>query len=199
MELGSLDQFLDKNMATLDENDLQMMCLHVARGMTYLHSQGILHNDLAARNVLVSQNSEKNDGSYLLKVSDFGLSFISEQKYFYGTEFTKIPVRWSALEVISRKKYSKFSDVWSFGVTCWEIYKFGEIPYCEVGGNPEVIRYVGDGGRLKRPHNLPENLWDAITTCWRATPHDRPTFERLQELLAPESEPMEPPKFVGDP
>jgi serine/threonine protein kinase len=59
--------------------------------MTYLHSKDILHNDLAARNVLLTKNDIDNDGKYLLKISDFGLATFSSQKYIYGSQASKIP------------------------------------------------------------------------------------------------------------
>jgi Janus kinase 2 len=74
LSLGSLNVFLEENEGQIEVKDLQMMCVHIARGMAYLHSVDLLHNDLAARNVLVTKNDLKEDGKYLVKVSDFGLS-----------------------------------------------------------------------------------------------------------------------------
>ncbi len=78
---GSLDSFLRNHENQIPSNELNMMCIHIARGMSYLHSQNILHNDLAARNVLATLNDRKDDGKYLLKVSDFGLSTAAPSKY----------------------------------------------------------------------------------------------------------------------
>lgn len=89
MPLGSLDAFLEHNEGAIDTKELQMMCVHIARGMSFLHSKDILHNDLATRNVLLTKNDRENDGKYLLKVSDFGLSFTSPENYIYGS--SKIP------------------------------------------------------------------------------------------------------------
>ena len=75
--MGSLDTFLEENEGEIGAYDLTMMCVHIARGMNYLHSKNILHNDLAVRNVLLTKNDREKDGKYLLKVSDFGLSFSS--------------------------------------------------------------------------------------------------------------------------
>jgi serine/threonine protein kinase len=56
LPLGSLDGFLEANHGNIDEKELTFMSVHIARGMSYLHSKDILHNDLAARNALITKN-----------------------------------------------------------------------------------------------------------------------------------------------
>lgn len=41
----------------------------------------------------------------------------------------KIPVRWTAPEAIAFRKFTSASDVWSFGIVCWEVMSYGERPY----------------------------------------------------------------------
>ncbi len=91
--MGSLDKFLEDHEDSVEISELKMMCVHIARGMSYLHSRDIIHNDLAARNVLLTPNNVPDDGKYLCKVSDFGLSSSLQTKYVYGSSETVIPVR----------------------------------------------------------------------------------------------------------
>jgi serine/threonine protein kinase len=93
LPLGSAHTYLEQNSKQIDTSDLIWMCLHISRGMSYLHSKDILHNDLASRNVLLTKNEKENDGKYLAKVSDFGLSFFSNatQDYIYGDNSSQIP------------------------------------------------------------------------------------------------------------
>jgi len=92
--------------------------------MIHLQQNKIVHRDLAARNLLVFQL----DGNWSVKVSDFGMARKLNDNSLYFTN-TAIPIRWTAPEVISTGKFSKESDIWSFGITSWEIFTKGKLPY----------------------------------------------------------------------
>ena len=86
--------------------------------MAHLESLKIVHRDLAARNVLLDENRTA-------KVLDFGMA-LSDRQQNAGCDY--LHVRWTAPEAIFDKKFSSASDVWSFGITLWEIFTFGEKP-----------------------------------------------------------------------
>jgi hypothetical protein len=84
-------------------------------------------------------------------------------------------------------RYSEKSDVWAFGVTSWEIFTEGSIPYFDMSQDDRVIAHVCGGGRLKREEltvACHENVWSIISSCWADTAADRPPFSRLVLLLA---------------
>lgn len=105
MEKGDLTSFL-RSEAELEDFHLLSFCKQTAIGMEYLHSRDILHRDLACRNLLCSKG-KKN--SYIIKISDFGLSRKGEE--YYKSASKKIPVRWTAPEAIGFGTTYKSSDV----------------------------------------------------------------------------------------
>lgn len=170
----------------LDTNDLVSMAYQIADGMAYLASKSIVHRDLAARNVLVMDNK-------IAKVADFGLARQCQTDYM-TVEYTrrfgsdKQPFRWMPPECFTEQQhFTEQSDVWSFGVTLWEIFQLGgALPYESVADANELIQGVSDGSlRLIRPRSAPRELFDAaMITCWQHSAESRPTFSQLSTILA---------------
>lgn len=59
----------------------------------------------------------------------------------------KIPIRWTAPEAISYRKFTSASDVWSYGIVMWEVMTYGERPYWELS-NHEVSPSLSQTGAL---------------------------------------------------
>ena len=43
-----------------------------------------------------------------------------------------MPLRWTAPEAITFRKFTTDSDVWSYGILMWEVMSFGQIPYWDM-------------------------------------------------------------------
>lgn len=102
--------------------------------MTDLHRLGIVHRDLAARNVML-------DKWLQAKVGDFGLAregneYVVEQEDEQGhKKKLELPWKWVAPEAATHRKFTQHSDVWAFGITLWEIFTFGGMPYPSLNNN----------------------------------------------------------------
>ena len=125
----------------------------IASAMSYLESLKIIHRDIAARNVLVGSS-----GLNVVKLNDFGLSrTLTTSDYYRKASNDKIPVKWMAPESIVDRKYSSASDVWSFGVLCWEVFEHGKTPYPDMSVS-QVPSQLLRGYRLPRPEQCPASV-----------------------------------------
>uniref|UniRef100_A0A914XS45 non-specific protein-tyrosine kinase n=1 Tax=Plectus sambesii TaxID=2011161 RepID=A0A914XS45_9BILA len=83
---------------------------------------------------------------------------------------------------LRRRQFSHASDVWSFGVTVWEIFSYGEEPWCGYRG-PEILQRITNGETLAKPTCCPKELYELMLQCWSITPEQRPRFLALKDLI----------------
>jgi len=171
-------------------NDLSLqsrgeIILSTVKGMAYLESKGILHLDLACRNILITQVDEK----YESKVSDFGMS----RKITDKVDITnwQVAIRWAAPEILMREQVSQKSDVFSFGIVIWEIFSNGITPYFQIQANQQVAEYVISGKRPEKPDDCPNNIFQLMSKSWKQNPEERPTFKQILEILEKEFQQIE--------
>lgn len=89
-------------------SDLVCWSYQIARGMDYLASKNVVHGDLAARNVLLSDNN-------IVKICDLGMARSLYKNESHKKGKATMPIEWMALESISYHVFSTYTDVWSFG------------------------------------------------------------------------------------
>ncbi|XP_045201645.2 tyrosine-protein kinase HTK16-like [Mercenaria mercenaria] len=180
--MGSMLDYLIDHRENIKKTDLYLWAAQIAYGMMYLEQQKMVHRDLAARNILL-QSKER------AKISDFGLSRAvgSNSDYYKATTGGRWPIKWYAPECVNYGHFSHASDVWSFGVTLWEMFSYGEPPYGDMKGI-EVIKFIEEGKRLAKPENCPEIAYTQMKKCWNNEPRDRPTFKALNTHFQSEDE-----------
>ncbi|XP_048456422.1 tyrosine-protein kinase receptor TYRO3 [Rhincodon typus] len=150
--------------------------IDIVKGMEYLSSKNFVHRDLATRNCMLDQDMR-------VCVADFGLSRkLYSGDYYRQGSASKLPVKWIALESLADNVYTVHSDVWSFGVTMWEIAARGQTPYPGVE-NAEIYEYLIRGHRLKQPPDCTDELYKLMHKCWHTDPKLRPSFESLRTSL----------------
>ena len=106
---------------------------------------------------------------------------LQSQQHYYQAKSGAFPIKWSApvciefvnflifLEVAEYGKFSLQSDIWSFGVTLFEIFSLGKIPYAFVS-NEEVIGKIQEGYRLPQPELCPDDVYKVMLEMWNLKP-----------------------------
>lgn len=175
-ELGPLKKYLERHPSMKAWHQLELM-EQISDGMEYLESMDVVHRDLATRNVLLV-----ND--HFAKISDFGLSRIMDSTTDYYTAHGpgRWPLMWYAPECLYYHRFDSSSDVWSFGVTMWEIMSFGARPY-DKKKPPQILHFIENGNRLAIPRYCPEDVYQIMLDCWQWDKADRPKFKELKPKL----------------
>lgn len=94
----------------------------------------------------------------------------------------RVPWLWMSMEAL-RGTCTIKGDVWSFGVTLWEIVTLGELPYKDIKGILELHELLEEGARLPKPPHCSDELYNIMLGCWQRNPDERPSFDQLCEML----------------
>ena len=150
--------------------------------MQEMEALSILHRDLATRNVLVHSIDAQDQSRIWIKITDFGLARHGKEAW---SDDGEVPWRWTAPEALESHYWCTASDVWSFGVTLWEIFSNALIPFCEISDDEELQRRVFGKERLRLapPDHAPTSVYEIMLLCWRHHHSDRPTFSQLLLML----------------
>ncbi|XP_026750558.2 focal adhesion kinase 1 isoform X7 [Galleria mellonella] len=173
--LGEMRAYLQQNARRLEICTLVLYIYQLSTALSYLESKKFVHRDIAARNVLVSTPT-------CVKLADFGLSKMVDDKSYYKASRGKLPIKWMAPESINFRRFTSASDVWMFGVCMWEILMLGVKPFIGVKNN-DVIGKLENGERLALPAGCPPRLYSVMSRCWAYEPSQRPTAHHLKETL----------------
>ncbi|CAH1133989.1 unnamed protein product [Ceutorhynchus assimilis] len=172
---------------SLKEEWIAYICREILRGLSYLHSNKVIHRDIKGQNVLLTDNAE-------VKLVDFGVSAqldrtIGRRNTFIGTPY------WMAPEVIAcdenpEATYDNRSDLWSLGITALEMAE-SQPPLCEL--HPMRALFL-------IPRNPPPRLkskkWNKkfhgfIETVLVKDYHERPYTEQLLKHAFIKDQPTE--------
>ncbi|KAH9143594.1 hypothetical protein AeRB84_012387 [Aphanomyces euteiches] len=157
------------------------MVYQFALGLLSLHNAGIIHRDIKGGNVLV-----REDGT--VAIADFGLSRSTESLL---TQYSNVgrfvgTLNWMSPEQrFSPRKVTVQSDVWSFGMTVWQLVA-RDIPYRDYCQEEIEEAIQSENNRPGRPEELAkdyESLWDLITWCWKLNPLERPESRDIVSFL----------------
>ena len=149
------------------------MAAQIASGMTYLESQGYVHRQIMASNVLVGENN-------FCKIGDFIMAQMLVDGEYVAHDGAKYPIKWTALEAALYSTFTVKSDVWSFGILLVELV--GHIPYPGMT-SAETLAQVERGYRMPMPPKCTKSLYEIMLKCWDKDPIKRPTFEYLHDIL----------------
>ncbi|KAG8862457.1 hypothetical protein FRB96_001528 [Tulasnella sp. 330] len=198
MELGDLHLFVMARLRFLDAaperqdldpkhdqflmfNERDVIC-GIVSGVAYLHSLGIVHGDLKAKNVLLNV-----DLSPLL--CDFGLTKVLDGEYSATSSAMKGAgtTRWMGPELLLHDGVkTRMSDIYAFGMSIFEILT-GKVPFWDLN-DYHLLSALGKG---LRPNPSPSSrltqdftsLWELASRCWGNDPYLRPSADEVMQSL----------------
>lgn len=178
---GSLYQVLHDSKEPLLWNPVRWnIAIDMGKGLSYLHSQKIVHRDLKSLNVLL-------DSQYRAKITDFGLAKIKLETNSTTTKTKQVmgTTRWRAPELFKRNASPNVaSDIYSYGMVLWEIAS-RQLPFHDAVDEITVMGWIKDGEQEKIPADAPASYAAMIQQAWQ-TSEKRPQAHEMLVALRKE-------------
>jgi serine/threonine protein kinase len=145
----------------------------IVLGMRYLHSENFIHRDLKPSNIFVDEHGH-------IRIGDFGTTRMED----CGSKTTSMlgTIPYVAPETLDEAPPTKKVDVFAFGLTLYEIL-FGEGVFPKNITPVQLARRHDRGVRAEIPSSANRTVKTLIEKCWSTNPDDRPTFERIYDIL----------------
>ena len=176
LEGAGVNSLLFMKDKSLDGRRVQFI-RQTAQALSAVHEAGFIHRDVCPRNLLLDADGET------LKLTDFGLTVPAEGHFLAPGNRTGTP-NYMAPELVRRYQTDQRLDIFSFGVTAFEICTF-ELPWL-----------TGDTGLAAMKHDQPPadifnhrpridpNLAKAIHACIEPNLKKRcDSMERFLEMI----------------
>merc|ERR1712137_1070080 len=160
------DPLLEEEIALIAEGSLT--------GLAYMHEQNLIHRDIKAANILVTEDGH-------VRLIDFGVSSLDAKKAktFVGTPY------WMAPEVIDSKSgmstYGPKTDVWSLGITAIELAETMP-PLSHINPMRALFQIPArDSPVLEKKDKWTPEFHDFLAKCLEKDPKKRPSALELLE------------------
>ena len=119
-EQNIMDYLKENGELRREPENFKQLVLSLANALLVIHSNGIMHRDIKPNNIFL-----KKEGDFsLIKLGDFGCATYIKD----NTSDAIGTIIYCAPEIVNNLKYDEKCDLWSLGVTLYELY-FGKLPY----------------------------------------------------------------------
>ncbi|KAG9285184.1 hypothetical protein G9A89_004399 [Geosiphon pyriformis] len=181
--LGDMRKYLSTNFHSISWCDKLFIASKIAKGLSQIHSSGMVHHDLHPGNILQLNEVEMNIGDLGLcqpvnheattTTTDPTTGKDMKEKKIYGV------IPYIPPEVLRGEKFTKAGDIYSYGMLLLELVT-GKPPFHDFSHDNILIMAILNGKRPKITSPLiPCSIDKLIEKCWDADPKNRPTAEEV--------------------
>jgi serine/threonine protein kinase len=169
-ESGDLRNYITNNFYNISWFRKLIKLQYIINGLKNIHNANIIHRDYHSGNILVATGETPITGD--LGISKSATESLNDENEIYGI------IPYVAPEIFQGKKYTKASDIYSFGMIMWELMT-GRRPFWDICHDSDLIIEICVGLRPLIVTNAPEGYIELMQKCWHSDPNKRPTASSL--------------------
>ena len=159
----------------LSFNEIMSITEQILRALDHAHQKGVVHRDIKPQNIMMLKNGS-------IKVADFGIAKLPNAETVTMTDKAIGTVFYISPEQASGKKIDRRSDIYSLGVTMYEMAT-GKLPF--VADSPVTVAIMQVKNRPRPPReindSLPLGLEQIILGAMEKNPDSR--FQSAAQML----------------
>jgi serine/threonine-protein kinase len=170
--------FIITDNAAMLEGIRMPLIRQIAEALRAVHEAGFIHRDICPRNLMVEPNAG------MLKLIDFGLTIPNKPEFLVPGNRTGNP-NYMAPEISRRKKTDQRVDIFSFGVTAYEICS-SQLPWVRGNDGKAAMDHASKPPADLRRYcpKINAKLEEAILWCLKPDPVDRcPSAEEFLKRI----------------
>ena len=171
---GSLIDLMYSIDRSFTEIEIATFIEMVLQGLICLHDLNIIHRDIKAQNILITE-----DGN--AKLGDFGVGIkLTDKEYRHSKKGSPY---WMSPQVILQEDYDIKTDIWSLGITCVELAE-SQPPFADLKPMAVMNKISKQPPNVEDIINVEEyseNFVDFIRKCIVVDPNKRASAKELIE------------------
>lgn len=172
---GSLAEYI--NYLPISDTMIVECFYDIIKGLEYLHSFGIIHQDIKPSNVVFNVLS-------MAKLCDFGCSSYESIEHTYNN-FQSTPLFTSPEILTGKSGYTRESDMWALGVTLYQTL-YNELPFEKKEDNKSnnritLLQCIGEGNyKIKKNKSRGETVNDLLERLIEFDSNKRMTLQEMK-------------------
>src|SRR4051812_36976835 len=163
-EFGDLMKYISKDFFNISWYNKLKELFYIIIGLGELHDTNIIHKDFHSGNIFLKEGE-------IATIGDLGISksaMDGDNDEIYGI------IPYVAPEIFQGQKYTKASDIYSFGMIMWELMT-GRRPFWDQNHDIDLIIGICDGLRPPIVTNAPDGYIELMQECWHSDLNKRPS------------------------
>ena len=173
-ETNMHEYIMDNGPLNLNKNFFKKIAIELAKALKIIYDRKIIHRKIKSSSIFLKENN----GKYQIKLGNFEQAILIDDNKSEPLD----SFYYTAPEIINGDKYDEKSDLWSFGITLYDMY-FGDLPYGYKPSKMKIIKAISSKDNFHyEKSNIPilDYIFDGLL---KLDPEDRMPYEELFDIL----------------